>query len=122
MQADLKALGVTDLGEMKADESWKDSNPGLELFFDNRPMTLARWPNDGTVRVGELKVQDGHVIHGIKGSKVGTFGYEGDRPKRWVGEKDVMLHGYWFWDWADQRHRVESIDTEQRIITLPVKP
>jgi hypothetical protein len=121
-QADLKALGVTDLGQMKSDSDWTSSSPGLELFFNDQPMTLARWPNETTVKVGELKVQDGHVIHGAKGSKVGTFTYEGDRPKRWAGEKDVMLHGYWFWDWADQRYRVEAIDTEQRIITLPAKP
>jgi hypothetical protein len=121
-QADLKAQGVTDLGQMKSDSDWTSSSPGLELFFNDQPMTLARWPNAGTVRVGELKVQDGHVIHGQKGSKVGAFSYEGDRPKRWAGEKDVMLHGYWFWDWADQRYRVDSIDTEQRMITLPAKP
>ncbi len=121
-QADLKALGVTDLGQMKSDSAWTTSSPGLELFFNDQPMTLARWPNNGTVKVGELSVQDGHAIHGQKGSKVGTFAYEGDRPKRWTGERDVMLHGYWFWDWADQRYRVESIDTEKRIITLPAKP
>ena len=121
-QADLKAMGVTDLGTMRSDSDWTTSEPGLELFFDDQPMTLARWPNEGTVRIGDLKVQDDHKIHGIKGSMVGSFGYEGDRPKRWSGEKDVMLHGYWFWDWADQRYRVESIDAEQRVITLPSKP
>jgi hypothetical protein len=121
-QADLKALGVTDLGKMQSDSDWTSSSPGLELFFNDQPMTLARWPNAGTVRIGDLLVQDGHAIHGQKGSKVGTFTYEGDRPKRWAGEKDVMLHGYWFWDWADQRYRVESIDTAQRVITLPSKP
>jgi len=121
-QADLKALGVTDLGQMKSDSDWISSYPGLQLFFNDQPMTLARWPNEGTVKVGELKVQDGYNIRGTKGSRVGTFTYEGDRPKRWIGERDVMLHGYWFWDWADQRYRAESIDTEQRIITLPAKP
>ena len=121
-QADLKALGVTDFGAMKSDADWTSSAPGLELFFNDVPMTLARWPNEGTVKIGELKVQDGHAIHGIKGSKVGAFSYEGDRPRRWAGEKEVMLHGYWFWDWADQRYRVESIDVEQRLITLPAKP
>ena len=121
-QADLKALGVSDLGRMQSDDSWTSSSPGLEFFFNDQPMTLARWPNEGSVKIGELKVQDGHVIHGQKGSKVGTFTYEGDRPKRWACEKDVMLHGYWFWDWADQRYRVASIDTEQRVITLPAKP
>ena len=28
------------------------------------------------------------------------------------------MHGYWFWDWSDQRHKVESIDTESRIISV----
>ena len=121
-QADLKALGVTDLGTLRSDDSWTSSSPGLEFFFNDQPMTLARWPNEGFVKIGELKVQDGHAIHGQKGSKVGTFAYDGDRPKRWSGEADVMLHGYWFHDWADQRYRVESIDTERRIITLPAKP
>ena len=121
-QADLKAQGVTDLGQMESDPSWTSSMPGLQLFFADKPTTLARWPNNGTVSIGELKVQDGYHIRGTKGSMTGAFTYEGDRPKRWVGEKDVMLHGYWFWDWADQRYRVESIDTEQRIITLPSKP
>jgi hypothetical protein len=63
-------------------------------------------------------VPDEHEIHGIKGSKVGRFKYEGDRPKRWVGEKDPWLHGYWFWDWSDQRQQVESIDTGKRVISI----
>ena len=121
-QTDLRAQGVTHFGQMASDPAWTSSMPGLQLFFADNPMTLARWPNDGTVRIGELKVQDGYNIRGTKGSRSGIFTYEGDRPKRWIGEKDVMLHGYWFHDWADQRYRVESIDTEQRIITLPAKP
>ena len=49
---------------------------------------------------------------------VGAFMYEGDRPKRWSAENDVWVHGYWFWDWADERQEVESIDTEQHIIAV----
>ena len=121
-QADLRAMGITDFGRMESDASWTASRPGLQFFFDDKPMTLARWPNDGAVEIGELKVRDGHAIQGIKGSMSGIFSYADDRPKRWTGEKDVMLHGYWFHDWADQRYRVASIDTEQRTITLPEKP
>ena len=44
--------------------------------------------------------------------------YEGDRPKRWLQENDVWVHGYWFWDWADERQKVASIDTEKRMITV----
>jgi len=111
-QADLEALGITDYGSPRGG--------GLELFFDDQPMTLARWPNEGFVKIVGL-VEPGTVnVRGTKGSKTGKFFYEGDRPRRWVGEKDPWVHGYWFWDWSDQRQPVEAIDPEKRLIA--VKP
>ncbi len=112
MQADLKALGVTDLGTVST------SGQRLEVFFQDRPMSVSRWPNEGFVRIVDLVGGAPHKIHGIPGDKIGRFVYDGDRPTRWVGEKDLWLHGYWFWDWAEQRQQVESIDTEKRIISL----
>ena len=44
-------------------------------------MTLARWPNEGFVHIGELVGGAPHGIHGIPGDKIGRFVYEGDRPK-----------------------------------------
>ena len=79
-------------------------------------MTLARWPNEGFVRIVDVVGGEPLEIHGQVGDKIGRFTYDGDRPKRWVGEKDVWLHGYWFWDWADQRQQVESIDTAKHVI------
>jgi hypothetical protein len=112
LQADLRALGITDFGDVVA--------PGkrLEVFFQDRPMTLARWPNEGFTHIVDLVGGAPHAIHGAPGDKIGRFTYEGDRPKRWVGEKDLWLEGYWFWDWSDQRQRVESIDTDKHIISL----
>ena len=121
-QADLKAQGVTDFGEMKAGATWGASSPGLEVFFNDDPMTLARWPNEGFVKIPQVLGPTERDIRGTKGCVEGIFGYEGDRPERWVGEKGVMLEGYWFWDWADQRLRVQSIDTEKKIIALEPEP
>jgi len=110
VQADLKALAVAAYGEVKGG--------GLELFFEDKPMTVARWPNEGFIRITGLVEPDTLNVRGTKGSKTGKFIYEGDRPKRWAGEKDIWVHGYWFWDWSDERHKVESIDTERRIISV----
>ncbi len=109
-QADLKALGITDYGS--------PGGGGLELFFNEQPMTLARWPNEGFVRIKDVLGIKPRNVRGTKGDSVGKFVYEGDRPSRWVGEKDLWLHGYWFWDWSDQRQKVVSIDTERHIIEL----
>jgi hypothetical protein len=122
LEADLRAHGVTDLGTMKPGPRWAQSEPGLELFFRDEPMTLARWPNQGFVKIQQLLGPTPIDVRGTKGCKEGMFTYDGDRPKRWLGEADLMAHGYWFWDWADQRLRIAAIDTEKRAITLEPEP
>lgn len=122
LQADLRGQGIADLGEMTPGPTWGRSEPGIELFFEDQPMPLARWPNQGFVKIVDLLGPTPVDVRGTKGCREGIFTYDGDRPKRWAGAKDIMLHGYWFWDWADQRLKVESIDTEKRAVTLQAKP
>lgn len=112
LQADLRSAGVDDLGEVSA------SGRRLELFFRDEPMTIARWPNEGFVRIAAVFDIEPVDVRGTKGDLVGRFVYEGDRPERWAAENDLWLHGYWFWDWSDERQAVESIDTENRVISL----
>lgn len=112
VQANLKALGVTDFGEVAP------NGKRAELFCNDRPLPLARWPNEGFAKIVDVVGGQPMTVHGLRGDKVGKFTYEGDRPSRWVKEDDVWLHGYWFWDWADQFQRVETIDTAKRTISL----
>ena len=105
LQADLKAQGITDFGEMRSRGFGRQIVPaGLELFFGDRPMTLARWPNEGWAKIAGAPA----------GPQVGKFNYEGDRPARWSKADDIWVHGYWTWDWADSYEKVKSIDTAAR--------
>jgi len=111
-RADLKALGITDFGRLTQRGFGEPVRTAhLELFFDDRPMTLARWPNEGYARMADLP-------DGRNGRR---FRYDGDRPKRWADEPDVWLYGYWYHDWADTYVKVEAIDTDKRIITMAAK-
>jgi len=110
LQADLKSLGITDFGSA--------SGGGVTLYFRDKPMTLARWPNEGFVYIVEEAGGDKYDVRGRKGDRIGRWVYDGDRPNRWDDENDVWVHGYWFWDWSDQRHKVKSIDTGKRIIEV----
>jgi hypothetical protein len=112
LQADLKGLGFDNFGEVA---------PGgrrAEVFFNDRPMTLARWPNDGFVRIINTAGDQPMTVHGISGDRSGRFIHEGDRPQRWKDEHGIWLHGYWFWDWAEEFQQVASIDPDTRAITL----
>lgn len=51
LQSDLKAQGITEFGTLSPRGFGRPMSPaGLELFFQNKPMTPARWPNTGWVR------------------------------------------------------------------------
>ena len=109
-RADLKALGITDFGS--------PAGGGMEFFFGGRPMTLARWPNDGFASIVDVLGPTPVDVRGTKGTKEGLFRYDGDRPRRWASEPDAWVHGYWFWDWSEQRHPIKSIDADNRIIEV----
>ncbi len=110
LQTDLRAHGITHYGTA--------GGGGLELFYMEKPMPVSRWPNEGFIRIPNVLGKTPVDVRGTKGTAEGLFTYDNDRPKRWKQEKDVWVHGYWFWDWADQRQHVKAIDSEQRVIEV----
>ncbi len=105
--ADLRAQGITDYGKLTAQGFGRPQRPvWMELSFRGRPMTLARWPNEGFVRIAATPA----------GKNGGLFAYSGERPARWVEEPDAWLHGYWFYDWADTYESIARIDTANHTI------
>lgn len=108
LQADLKAQRIARWGTLRRRGFGLPVVPsGLELFYRDRPMTLARWPNDGWTKIAAAP----------GGQQGGRLTYEGDRPRRWKGTDDLWIHGYWTWDWADSYERVAALDAEKREIT-----
>lgn len=111
LQLDLKAQGITDFGELRPRGFGCPPSPAVELFFNGKPMTLARWPNEGFVHTGPV-VEPGSPDRGA------VFEYAGDRPARWLQARDPWLFGYWRWQWADGTLPVAAIDpTAQQIRT-----
>lgn len=108
--ANLKSLGVTDFGSPEG--------RGLSLVFRDTQMTLARWPNEGFTPMKQVVGETPIDVRGTKGFKEGRWVYDGDRPSRWIDEQDPWVHGYWFWDWSDQRHSIASIDPDAKQIEV----
>jgi len=121
-RVDLGGCGVTNLLPLKlggfASGHGFRTHPAHELFVNGKAMQLARGPNTGFLEIKDVVVKDGTKGYDREGSKVGRFFYEGDRPGRWVNDPDLLLYGYWFWDWADSYETVTAIDPKQKIITL----
>lgn len=113
-QCNLKALGITDYGELKVRGfSQPPSPPTLEVYVDGATMTLARWPNEGFVQPTKL-VDPGSRTEG----KPSVLGYESNRHARWTAAPDVWLFGYFKYLWADATIRVTGIDTAAKTLTM----
>ena len=107
-QADLEAQGISDYGQLSQRGFGQPMHTAhMELFFEDRPMTLARWPNEGYATIADLPA----------GKDGGKFSYEGDRPSRWADEPDIWVYGYWYHDWADTYMKVADVDSGSRTIT-----
>ena len=119
-QIRLPALGISDFGEMKSRGFGRPTTPShCELFWNGRPMILARWPNEGSwEKIAGFPEDSAQADeHGGKlGRLENGFYYEGDRPRGWQQASDIWVHGYWAWDWANSYERVASIDVERRLI------
>ena len=113
-QCNLKAMGITDYGELKVRGFGQPpSPPTLEVYVDGAATTLARWPNEGFVRPTKL-VDPGSKKEG----KPSVLGYEDDRHARWTAAPDVWLFGYFKYRWADATIRVTRIDTATKTLTM----
>lgn len=116
VQANLRALGITDPGNYPVKFQGAPAAP--ELFFNNQRMTLTRWPNEGWTTIAKIIAPGSCPCTGDKGTSGGVFEYSGNQPARWNVDAGVWLHGYWCYDWYAEVIQVKAIDREKRQITL----
>jgi hypothetical protein len=114
LQVDLKAHGISEFGRLRRRGFGRFVEAsGLELFFQDKPMPLARWPNDGWATISSAP----------GGENSYTFSYDFDRPQRWAASDDIWVYGYWTYDWADSYERVAAIDKQAKVVkTAAVGP
>ncbi|MGZ8938787.1 MAG: right-handed parallel beta-helix repeat-containing protein [Limisphaerales bacterium] len=120
VQLDLREVGISDFGEMKSRGFGRAVTPAhCELFSGGRPMTLARWPNEGAWEkiAGFPEASGKGDDHGGKiGELQSGFFSTGERLRHWKDTADLWVHGYWAWDWANSYERVVELDQERDFI------
>lgn len=87
-----------------------------ELFVNGRAMHISRYPKTGAfltiTGVGEPKVNEwARPVGALEGG----FYYDDDRPAAWRPQR-LYAFGYWGYDWAPTRERVEILDTDRRFV------
>ena len=107
--ADLRAQGIEDYGRLgrrgsasgipREEYGWAEA----ELFWNDEPMTLARWPNEGF-----------RGIHEVEGEERVTV--DSSRLGRWVGEAEPWILAYWRYDWAELYEPIAGLEPAHRVL------
>lgn len=122
LRFDLAAHGLTDYGQISRHGYWKASDisllPPMELYVDGQGMTLARWPNDGTVQMGDILDPGPTVNDPDLQERGGTFAYGYDRPSLWTQADDAWLDGIFGYSWEWSYNKIAAIDPANKTITL----
>jgi uncharacterized protein YjdB len=122
LQADLKGHGITDYGVLSRHGYYKANDvsqvPPMELYIEGEGMTLARWPNNGTVQMGDILDKGPDRKSVDLQTRGGTFNYTYERPDLWTQADDIWLDGIFGYSWEWSYNKVASIDTTNKSITL----
>jgi tetratricopeptide (TPR) repeat protein len=81
-----------------------------ELFEDGQPLQIARWPNAGFVKTGEILDSTNRVL-----------AFSSERMARWPQAADAMANGFWYHLWAVCAVPV-ALDTAAGTVTLKERP
>lgn len=112
VQVNLKAEGVKDFGKHRQYGHALPVVPAtLELFFNGEPMTLSRYPNKGTVKIGKVADKGSVPRIGDKSGRGALFAYTDERHKSWAGQKNIWIQGTLNYGYADDYNPIEYIDT-----------
>ena len=113
VQFDLRAQGITDYGDYATQDNL------AELFLNNRPMTIARYPNEGFITL-ENFVTEGNPIMKLRTTETyvqGKFILDDDMSA-WPAEPDAWAKGYWCWDWVLTEQKFKHVDPKKKILEL----
>lgn len=119
IQVHLPSIGITDFGSHKQFGHTIAVTPApLQLFFNGNPMTLARYPNEGYIKIGKV-IDKGSVPRSLdKSNRGGKFEYTDARHAKWQGQEDIWLSGTFNYGYADDYINVKTIDTLQKTVQL----
>lgn len=128
-QIDLAALGVVDTGGRHSFGFACAERPGYaDLYDQDRPLPIARWPRAGSARTGAI-LDPGEALGDpstgnlwVKDSANppcgGTFSIDPAPIRRWANPGDLLCHGAWTHDWSPATVPVATLDPEQGRLTL----
>ncbi|MGB9642781.1 MAG: right-handed parallel beta-helix repeat-containing protein [Candidatus Ratteibacteria bacterium] len=107
VKANLKKLGITDYGNFFQPSWFVPEGSQIQLYFNGKPMTIARWPDKGYTLIGDIAGKGKFHVGATK-----------QQLEKWENEKHLKAYGFWCYQWAAQHMEIESVNVDSGIVSL----
>lgn len=113
----LRDCGVTDYGALKAFSWALPSFPtALELFYNDVPLTIARWPNNSFLEIGDVLERGS-----FKDSVMPKIRFSFDRPYHWFSKSNIWAWGHMNSGYCYDNIPLDSIDLKKKEFNFGAK-
>ncbi|MFN6388447.1 MAG: right-handed parallel beta-helix repeat-containing protein [Bacteroidota bacterium] len=119
VEVSLTKLGITNFGTHQSYGHGQPVIPApLELYYNQDPLLLAHYPNNGAIKIGKVLDKGSVPRIGDKSNRGGLFNYTDNRQSKWIGQKDIWIQGTFNYGFADDYINIANIDTAKKEIKL----
>lgn len=113
-EIDFKRLNIP-IADLRPSGFGRPSSPAWsELFANDIPLNLSRWPNDSTVLIG--KVLEAGTGENVQDAPLPVFQYFEERPSAWSQAGSFWIGGYFAHGYASDMIRVGHLDSKTKTI------
>lgn len=113
-EIDFKRLNIP-IADLRPSGFGRPSSPAWsELFANDIPLNLSRWPNDSTVLIG--KVLEAGTGENVQDAPLPVFQYFEERPSAWSQAGPFWIGGYFAHGYASDMIRVDHLDSKTKTI------
>lgn len=119
VEVNLSDYGITDYGTVFCQErDYQEKTTDPVLFCEQEQMTLARYPNNSVLRVGE-RVDDPKVHEAQpEGQKTFEWKMADDRPLRWATLDETRVFAYFAYNYIPEYKKILDIDEKNLTATV----
>jgi hypothetical protein len=114
----LASSGISDYGREQPHGYNTIHAATLELFFNEKPLPVAKYPNQGLLPVGEVLDPGSTPRKGEKPDRGAKILLQDPHISKWKQADDAWVYGYFSYGYSDDHLKIDTIDPAAKTIRL----
>ena len=117
-EIDFNKLNIQLIGISKRGFSYKTKPSWSELYINDTPLYLSKWPNDRMILIDSV-INTGNIIDkNIINNEKPIIRFKENEPKLWKSVKGAWIYGYFGEGWADDMLPLDDLNKSNQTLVI----